>query len=231
MRALIPLCTPDAPTLKGGVVQDCWNRIGVRGDKSCAELTRHAHCRNCPTYSATAASLLDRDMRGRTDDGWKQDFAAAAPPVQHRTRSAMLLRIGEEWFALPMLALDQVIEQRAIHALPHRRNPALLGLVNVRGQLLICVSLARLLGVAEAATTEAGGQRMVVMRGANGRVVFPADEVQHNIRFHDGELLTTPSTTRRALAGFTLGLLKADKGLAALLDGEKLADAVEQGLA
>lgn len=225
MRALAPI--DPTPARPSDEVQDCWNRIGVRGDKSCAELARHAHCRNCPTYSATAASLLDRDVRGQIDDDWKRDFAAAAPEEQRRTRSAMLVRVGSEWFALPMLALDHVFERRAIHSLPHRRNAALLGLVNVRGQLLICVSLARLLGVTE----EAGGQRMVVMRGGGGRVVFPVDEVQHNCRFHDGELLATPATTRRALANFTTGLLKADKGLAALLDGDKLAEAVEQSLA
>ncbi len=229
MRALAPIET--TPTRPSGAVQDCWNRIGVRGDKSCPELARHAHCRNCPTYSATAASLLDRDLRGQTDDDWKRDFAAAAPVEQRRTRSAMLVRVGPEWFALPMLALDQVIERRAIHSLPHRRNAALLGLVNVRGQLLICVSLARLLGATEDAAVETSGQRMVVTRGAGGRVVFPVDEVQHNCRFHEGDLLATPATTRRALASFTTGLIKADKGLAALLDGDKLADAVEQGLA
>ncbi len=229
MRALAPIEPTSARP--SNEVQDCWNRIGVRGNKSCAELARHAHCRNCPTYSATAASLLDRDLRGRTDDDWKRDFAAAAPVEQRRTRSAMLVRVGSEWFALPMLALDQVIEWRAIHSLPHRRNAALLGLVNVRGQLLICVSLARLLGVTEDAAAETSGQRMVVMRGAGGRVVLPVDEVQHNCRFHESELLATPATTRRALASFTVGLIKADKGLAVLLDGDRLADAVEQSLA
>ena len=36
---------------------------------------------------------------------------------------------------------------RLIHSLPHRRQGIVLGLVNVRGELLICVSLARLLGI------------------------------------------------------------------------------------
>ena len=234
MRALAPI--KPIPARPSNLVSDCWNRIGVRGDKSCAELDRHAHCHNCPTYSATAASLLDRDLPGQTDDDWKRDFAAAAPVEQRRTRSAMLVRVGAEWFALPMLALDQVIERRAIHSLPHRRNAALLGLVNVRGQLLICVSLAQLLGVTEDMAAGTSGQRMVVIRGAGGRVVLPVDEVQHNCRFHDGDLLATPATTRRQLATFTTGLIKADKiggggGLAALLDGDRLADAVEQSFA
>jgi chemotaxis-related protein WspD len=28
-------------------LDDCWNRIGVRGDGSCRELEQHIHCHNC----------------------------------------------------------------------------------------------------------------------------------------------------------------------------------------
>ncbi len=227
MRALPSVDT----NLRDSKIHDCWNSIGVRGDKSCPELVRHAHCRNCPAYSATAASLLDRDIGGRVDNDWKQDFAAEAPVEQRKTRSAMLARLGSEWFALPILALDQVIERRTFHSLPHGRSAALLGLVNVRGQLLICISLARLLGIADDAAGASDRQRMVVMRCPNGRVVFPVDEVQHNIRFHEGELLPSPATTRRSLSAYTAGLLKSEQGLAALLDGDRLAEAVEQALA
>ncbi|HBP1772226.1 TPA: chemotaxis protein CheW, partial [Pseudomonas aeruginosa] len=35
-------------------VDDCWNRIGVHGDKSCERLAEHVHCRNCEVYAAAA---------------------------------------------------------------------------------------------------------------------------------------------------------------------------------
>ena len=41
-------------------VDDCWNRIGIRGDKSCERLPEHVHCRNCPVYAAAAKRILDR---------------------------------------------------------------------------------------------------------------------------------------------------------------------------
>ncbi|HCF6871985.1 TPA: chemotaxis protein CheW, partial [Pseudomonas aeruginosa] len=41
-------------------VDDCWNRIGVHGDKSCERLAEHVHCRNCEVYAAAATYLLDR---------------------------------------------------------------------------------------------------------------------------------------------------------------------------
>ena len=35
-------------------IDDCWNRIGIYGDKSCPVLPEHIHCRNCSVYSAAA---------------------------------------------------------------------------------------------------------------------------------------------------------------------------------
>ena len=32
-------------------IDDCWNRIGVHGDKSCPLLDEHVHCRNCAVYA------------------------------------------------------------------------------------------------------------------------------------------------------------------------------------
>ena len=40
-------------------IDDCWNRIGVRGDQSCPLLIEHIHCRNCALYAAAAIRLLD----------------------------------------------------------------------------------------------------------------------------------------------------------------------------
>src|SRR3954452_14734555 len=86
---------------------DCWNRIGVRGDKSCPELARHSHCRNCPTYSAAAATLLDRDLVGPLAETATGQFAAVTPGGEGGTESAVIFRVGAEWFALSTLLLDE----------------------------------------------------------------------------------------------------------------------------
>lgn len=43
-------------------IDDCWNRIGVRGDSTCPKLQDYFRCLNCPTYAAGASALLDRPM-------------------------------------------------------------------------------------------------------------------------------------------------------------------------
>jgi len=49
-------------------IDDCWNRIGIHGDKSCPLLAEHIHCRNCSVYSAAATRLLDRYALQQDDD-------------------------------------------------------------------------------------------------------------------------------------------------------------------
>src|ERR1700674_3487561 len=119
------------------VVNDCWNRIGVGGDGSCVELEQHVHCRNCPIYSAAALSLLDRDLPDAYQSDWADHFAQAKPSREADTHSAIIFRIGPEWFAFPTLLFDEIAELRTIHSLPHQRSGAVLGLVNVRGELII----------------------------------------------------------------------------------------------
>src|SRR5271170_5539994 len=131
----------------GVAVVECWNRIGVHGDGSCPELTQHIHCHNCPTYSAAAARLLDRDVPPGHLEGWTRHFAEPTEVEAKDTLSAFMFRIGADWLAVPAGVADEVAESRAVHSVPHRSG-IVLGLVNVRGELLVCVSLARLLGIA-----------------------------------------------------------------------------------
>jgi chemotaxis signal transduction protein len=125
----------------------CWHKIGVYGDGSCPELARFIHCRNCPVYSEASLQLLDRPLPAEYRREWTAHFSREKQlPLPART-SALLFRLAAEWLALPTYAFQEVAERRPIHSLPHRRQGPVLGLVNIRGELLICVALARLLGL------------------------------------------------------------------------------------
>src|SRR5258708_6446608 len=118
------------------MIVDCWNTIGVRGDRSCAELTRHAHCRNCPVYAAAATELL----RTAPCDGALEDRTShlAQPKAldQGDVASVVIFRLADEWLALPTAAVAEVVNQKPIHTLPHRTGGLVLGITNVRGELL-----------------------------------------------------------------------------------------------
>jgi chemotaxis-related protein WspD len=156
-------------------LDDCWNRIGTRGDQSCPALAEWTRCLNCPVFERAAARLLDRPVADAVGEVASYVQRAAPPeqpgeaPVEEmnvdgsahsrfresahasdqasETQSAVVFRVADEWLALPTEALKQIEDLRPVHSLPHRRNRVVLGLVNVRGALTVAVSLGELLRV------------------------------------------------------------------------------------
>lgn len=223
-------------TVDAGIV-DCWNRIGVHGDSSCIELARHIHCRNCPVYSAAAIKVLDRERPDQNLSDVTRLFAAAKLDRRRAGEAAFLFRVGAEWLALPSASIDEVADLRAIHSLPHRRSGVVLGLANVRGELLVCVSLHHLLGidtVAEAASARnqrVVHRRLVVMRGQGNRLAFPADEVHGMERFDEQDLKPVPATVAKASASYSKSILTWRVHAVGLLDDELLLHSLNRALA
>jgi chemotaxis-related protein WspD len=224
-------------------LDDCWNRIGVHGDRSCAELERHIHCRNCPVFSATARALLDVPAPAGSRHVATEHFArsAQAEPgyaAGADTQSVMVFRLRAEWYAIRTAACLEIADVRPIHSLPHRRGGAVLGVANVRGTLLVCISLAVILGVItqpEAAPTQSRRRtalpRLLVARGTAGAVVFPVDEVQGMERYRARDLKDIPATVAQAQAAYTQALLPLGDRTAGLLDEQLLFYTVERALA
>jgi chemotaxis-related protein WspD len=221
---------------KGAVaaINDCWNKVGIHGDGSCPELEQHAHCRNCPTYSAGALTLLDRNLPAEYLSSWTAHFAREKQVEERDSQSALIFRIGSEWFALPTLVLDEVAELRTIHSVPHRGSGSVLGLVNVRGELLICVSLARMLGMEEPSSPEStsdGHRRLVVIRHDGGRMAFPVDDAQTIHRYHPRELKGAPATIVKAATAYTKALLSWKGKTIGCLDGELIVQTLNRSVA
>lgn len=208
-----PGTAADRPSL-----DDCWNRIGVRGDGSCPELKQQVHCRNCPIYSSAAAVLLDRDLPPGHLTEWTRHFARARQIDELDTHSVVIFRIAAEWLALPTLTVVEVTDPGPVHSLPYQRDSTVLGLTNVRGELLICVSLGNVLGLEQAVAMQAQRnvyRRMVVIQREGKRLVFPVDEVHGVYRFHPRELQEVPATVAEAAARYTRALLPWSDGTGA----------------
>lgn len=213
-------------------IDDCWNQIGVYGDRSCPKLAGHAHCHNCEVYSAAALRLLDRPLPSQYVADWTAHFSKDSEVAGQKTQSALIFRIGGDWFGLSMHVLDEVAELRTIRPLPHRRNGVVLGLANVRGELLLCVSLAKLLGLTEDKPAETSvPSRLVVMHHEGRRIAFIADEVQQTIRYRRQDLGLPPATIARAAANYTAGILQWRDRLVACLDDEVLARSLNRSVA
>lgn len=199
-------------------VPNCWGTIGVRGDKSCEALQAYAHCRNCPTYSEIAATLLTRAVHDHDRDALEQRYAAPKNAGENKDRSALIFRLGAEWFAIATAAFDEVLELHALHRLPHRNNPVMLGLTNVRGELVVCVSLNRLLGVAADAGEASKTRRMLILRSDAGRLAVPVDEVQHIHSYRSDEVIVPPATSARSARTYTTGMIAYEDRTVSCLD-------------
>jgi chemotaxis-related protein WspD len=201
-------------------LNDCWNKIGVWGDAICPELVVHTHCRNCPVYSAAAAELLNGEPPAGYLAEWTRHFAREKPVVEKETHSVVLFRIGAEWLALPVTVFKEVSEVKPIHSLPHRRNRIVLGLVNIRGELLICVSLAEMLNLEKtpAVALEAKAHPYLLVISYEGsRLVFPVDEVAGIHHFNPHALHEVPATVSGAMSTYSSGILSwRDKSVGCL---------------
>ncbi len=210
-------------------IDTCWKRVGIWGDRSCPELATHLHCRNCGVFCSAAAALLDR----KPPEGYQAEWTMRIAQPRHKelagTLSIVIFRVGGEWLALPSKVFLEVADLRPIRSLPHRRqDDAVRGVVNIRGELLLCVSPAGLLGLVEQGLPpepkkeRKAHPRLLVLSHKGNRAVFPVDEVHVGRRYHPDELKPVPSTVSLASAAYTLGLISWEGFSVGILDSDLL---------
>lgn len=218
--------------------EDCWNAIGVTGDRSCVELAEHTHCRNCPSYTSAAANRLDRPVEDATIDAATAYYASPAEEENVASSSCFVFRIGGEWLAIPIGMLDEVIGAKPTHSLPHRRGSARVGIVSVRGDIIVHVSLAGLLGIPDDAETPsvAGvhlrrAPRVVVLADARGRLAITVDEVLGFHSYGPAALRPVPSTLGQAIRSHATAMISMGDRVVGLLDGARVAASLSQVIA
>ena len=211
-------------------IDDCWNRIGIYGDKSCPVLPEHIHCRNCSVYSAAATRLLDRYS---FEQEHVEQYATRVDERKVAKRSLMIFRLGDEWLGLATRCLDEVAPMQPIHSLPHQRSRALQGVANVRGALVPCLSLIELLGLdptLAGPTSLRVMPRMLILAAHGGPVVVPVDEVDgiHNIE--ERVLNAASASGEHVSAKYTRGVLQWKTRSLRWLDEEQLLGAITRSL-
>lgn len=204
-------------------LDDCWNRIGVFGDKSCPRLEKHIHCRNCEVYGAAAIALLDRygSSLEHVDDHYGQ---ADENEETGEQRSLLIFRLGEEWLAMASASLAEIMPMSPIHVLPHRQAQGLLGVTNVRGTLVACLSLRELLGLAEGEAPRGKRviPRMLILESSGGPLVTPADEVSGIQRIAVAHIANASRDDSRTISRFTAGVLQWRGQSITVLDSEQV---------
>ena len=214
-------------------MNDCWNTIGVSGDGSCLALSEHVHCRNCPVYGSAGRTILDGPLPAGYTSGRTRHFAQLKDDTRQDTLSVLVFRVGQEWLALSMSSVWEVAEPRPIRSIPHRGSGIVLGLASIRGELVVCISLSRLLTVGAAAPTPEAQTRtrLVVMRHEGVRVAGIADEVDGIHRVLPDDVKPAPATVARAASPHARGVLNVHGRGVGFLDDRQLFENIQRGLA
>ena len=238
-------------------LQTCWNQIGIAGDRSCPELLTYTHCRNCSVYSVEGRRLLARNVpdgymrewttllattataeatlspsKGASGNGAFDNGGAKANALPtDKPIAVVIFRVHREWLALPTPLFKEVTPFSPIHTIPHRSNQILLGVVNIRGELQMCASLAHLL-MLETAQPQTGQPatpvhsiatpRMMVLEREGERWVFPVEEIYGVQRFQLNELKPAPTNVAKSTNTYTKGLIRWRKTHVSFLDDELL---------
>ncbi|MEH2194117.1 MAG: chemotaxis protein CheW [Nostoc sp.] len=208
-------------------IERCWNFIGIEGDRSCPQLATYTHCRNCPVYSTAGRYLLERRIPEDYRHQWTQLLAESrtdgnslvpSPALPTTQITVVIFRLQREWLALSAQIFKEMASPGVIHTLPHRSNQILRGLVNIRGELLLCISLSHLLNleVADTAVQTVSPlvySRLVVLEKSGNTWVFAVDELYGIHRFHRDELQDAPKSLTQGTQAYTKGLFHWEPGV------------------
>jgi chemotaxis-related protein WspD len=223
---------------------ECWRIVGIAGDQSCPELKTFIHCRNCPVMAEAARTFFDRVAPDGYLESWREILEAPASETEAEATSVLVFRLEREWFALPTAVLVEVTMPRPLHRVPHRSSGGLAGIVNIRGQLQLCMSLHAVLGLpggpaadvtadpAGAFTSSESSRLLVVERdggrheGGKGieRWVTGVDEVAGVHRLPRGDVRAVPSTVSQAQARCSTALFEWQDRTVGLLDDGRVFD-------
>jgi chemotaxis-related protein WspD len=116
-----------------------------------------------------------------------------------------------------------------VHRIPHRTNPIVAGLANLRGQLHLCASLHGLLDVVPMGDPDANSgrvPRMIVIRRGVESWVFTAEDVLGVPRVPQGLLRNVPSTLANATVSFSQAIFTWEGHSVGLLDEARVFDAL-----
>ncbi|PSF35281.1 chemotaxis protein CheW [Aphanothece hegewaldii CCALA 016] len=229
-------------------IEDCWNKIGVSGDSSCSLLPEVIHCRNCSVYAAAGRTLLHRESPVGYIEEWTHLVSQPLPKrakkytetttfsqkIEHKLdlSCVLIFRLETEWFALPIGVIKEVTSLCTVHTLPHRSNDILLGVVNIRGEILICVSLSNLLQLKPVAWKNSSlsknnaspktYQRMVVTEIQDNRWVFIVDEIYSVQRLKTDDLSNVPTVITKTPDTYTQKIIQLEDKKINFVDSEML---------
>jgi chemotaxis-related protein WspD len=160
-----------------------------------------------------------------------EELARAVSAGVEDAVSVLVFRTASEWFALPSLVFQEVAPYQKAYVLPFRSGALLAGLVNVNGELLLCVSLAAALGIPVDDNAAPGGKpRLCVVKAGRERFAFEVDEILGVRRISAGRLQPVPATLAKSPSAQVASCFKLDGRNVGMIDEKRLFNSLDRSL-
>lgn len=216
----------------------CWNSIGVWSNSAsrCEKLKDVTHCRNCEVYRRAGREIFEREITQHYLEYWAKFYADSGKTQTDATQSVIVFRLADLWLALPTAVFSEISRYRGLHRIPHHKNELILGLVNVRGRISLCFSLADLLGV-EVPRSEVVPKsgvlhvrRQLVVSINDELYVFHVDEIGGVSRYAISALADVPASFEHLDRPIIAGMVDFPDKQVFLLDPQLLSRSIREAV-
>ena len=140
--------------------------------------------------------------------------------INSQTTQYCGFKIGDEEFAIPVMEVQEVIKPQMVTPIPLAQEQ-IRGLLNLRGQIVTCVSLRELFGKNDDLERD---HMNIIVRGVDGLFSLVVDEVTDIIDIDTDHLEKSPDTINPKLKKYVDKIYKRSKGLVILLKIQNLID-------
>ncbi len=219
-------------------IDNCWSTIGVwsKGGEKCPRLKDVLHCRNCDVYSSAGRSLLTRAIPLDYQESWTTLLAKEKVEKSNESLSIVVFRLGDEWLGLPTKIINEISEIRPVHGIPNSKSAVTKGIVNVRGELKLWMSVGTLLSVDKGEKFDFDElrksflERLVIIEKDSEQFVFPVSEIIGTHRIWKDSIRDVPATAANSMYSHLAGLFELDERHVGLLDQELLFNSLRRAL-
>jgi purine-binding chemotaxis protein CheW len=127
-------------------------------------------------------------------------------------------KIAGEEYAIPVMGVQEVIKPQMVTSIPLAQDQ-IRGLINLRGQIVICISLRNVFQQEDDLTEE---YMNIIVKGVDGLFSLVVDEVTDIIDIDENRLERAPDTLNNNLKKYVTKIYKGDTGLVILLNIQEL---------
>lgn len=169
--------------------------------------------RSARTLAETAEEILDRRA---------ESLALETSEEEVTDRFSLLLfRIGEEWYAVRVSDVREIFQEYELTQIPCVPD-YILGVVNVRGEILSVTDSAKIMGLGSVATVEGVAPPAIVIANEEVVTALVVDEIGDIAEVPNGSIEPPISIIDRSQAEFVSGSVYIDGSMVGLISIERM---------